>query len=507
MSRALWLGGLVLWPVLAQAQSYPSPPLYNTVATPSAPVAPVTNAYFVSTTGSDTAAGTYSAPFATLAHCLSQMEASAVNKTCYFLTGTYSLTAGANLTTSDNNETLAAYPGATPIFSASSGGALTNILTLTGTQFFTIQGITFTGVTTVASNGAVNLTNAGNVRIIANTFTNDDTGIRLNGSSKVLVSGNTFGGTLTTSGVYLNSTGSSPPYTYNTGIVIDSNKCSGVVGGLYGYYTTTGCVFATGSVGLRVTHNYFHDVGGSAISLADANSLGNNNEVNLEFEVAYNKIVNANNNSSAADTGAMYVDGRSGLPIYGSIHDNYINDAIPSSTSNVIMGIYLDDFTSYVDVYNNVTNGGNFACELHGGEYNYLHNNVFDIGNTSATNLGVCIIQGETGGPITSMVGNVLALNILYSTASSLSGFNAWNFEGGSSSQATFYNTNVYYNTNGQTIGQTPESGAPVANPLFVNEAAGWYMFTSASTMQSAYGFQQINQPVIGLAPTTPVAP
>jgi hypothetical protein len=106
------------------------------------------------------------------------------------------------------------------------------------------------------------------------------------------------------------------------------------------------------------------------------------------------------------------------------------------------------------------------------------------------------------------MVGDVIALNVIYSTAPVLSGFNAWNFEGGSSSQATFYGTNVYYNSNGQTIGQTPESGAPVVNPHFVNEPSGWYALTAASTLTSAYGFLPINQAAIGIvAPLTPVAP
>jgi hypothetical protein len=70
----------------------------------------ITNAYYVSPSGSDANAGTLVAPFLTLGKCQTAMQGG-TNKTCYLRAGTYSLgTGGLSFGASDANETWSYYP-------------------------------------------------------------------------------------------------------------------------------------------------------------------------------------------------------------------------------------------------------------------------------------------------------------------------------------------------------------------------------------------------------------
>jgi len=80
-------------------------------STASAPPVVSATAFYVATTGSDSAAGTLLAPFATPAKCQTAMRASATKKTCYFRAGSYpSFTSTLGLTSSDAGTTWSYYP-------------------------------------------------------------------------------------------------------------------------------------------------------------------------------------------------------------------------------------------------------------------------------------------------------------------------------------------------------------------------------------------------------------
>jgi hypothetical protein len=67
-------------------------------------------AYYVSPTGSDSNPGTLNAPFATLQKAQQAMQNSDI-KTTYILAGTYEMSTALTLTSADNGETWAGYPG------------------------------------------------------------------------------------------------------------------------------------------------------------------------------------------------------------------------------------------------------------------------------------------------------------------------------------------------------------------------------------------------------------
>jgi hypothetical protein len=75
---------------------------------PPPPIDP--NAFYVSPSGSDGNDGSLAAPFATLEHAQSAMQASSTRKTAYLRAGTYARTATLNFGSADDGETWSYYP-------------------------------------------------------------------------------------------------------------------------------------------------------------------------------------------------------------------------------------------------------------------------------------------------------------------------------------------------------------------------------------------------------------
>jgi len=121
----------------------------------------ISPAYYVSTSGLDTNAGTFSQPFLTLGKCQTAMRTG--YRTCYVRGGSYSWSAGLTLAYADNNDSFIAYPNETPVIDG--GSSVTIAFTINGgasgitLNGLTIQHIVNTGVDVIGANMTfVNLT-------------------------------------------------------------------------------------------------------------------------------------------------------------------------------------------------------------------------------------------------------------------------------------------------------------------------------------------------------------
>lgn len=160
--------------VLLAAPDAPAKRLWF-IAGSGAPVA--SSAYYVATTGSDSNPGTLASPFLTLGKCQSAMQGGSV-KTCYIRSGTYAMSAELHLTSSDNGETWAGYPGdaaQSAVLQYSGSGHL--MMHVDGSSNVTISNLNFDGGSSggnSTTDAAVFIENGGsNVYVQNNLFTNN----------------------------------------------------------------------------------------------------------------------------------------------------------------------------------------------------------------------------------------------------------------------------------------------------------------------------------------------
>ena len=252
----------------------------------------------------------------------------------------------------------------------------------------------------------------------------------------------------------------------------------------------------------RITHNLIENTGGAAVALEDYNAT-TLNIVSVGDVIAFNKIINADSGSTTTDSGAIYVDGRSGSYTGITINNNSIQSAPCTGTSQsgaLCVGIYLDDYTSGVASINNVTSGGSLQVLVHSGDFNVFANNVFDMTTQAASNFGAALFQGEASGALPAMVGDVFTKNIIYSTASTAP--NIYLFYNSSPvNAAAIVFGNDYWNTNGKGVSQTADLTPAVVNPLFNNEGGGDYTQGLGTPAYGAIGFLPINLSGAGQAP------
>jgi parallel beta-helix repeat protein len=400
--------------------------------------------------------------------------------------GTYELSRNLNLTSADNGVSFLAAPGQKPILSGAAHG-LINLITLSGTQHVTLQGLTFQNTVPGKFNGAVSLFNATSNVIVGNLFINNDRGVLLTGSSNNIVSGNEINSSVL-AGVNAGASSNNN--------IIDSNLISGT--SLQGTGTGSAGVWLTGGNGNQITHNRIENTAGSAIALANWTTAVSN--LNVGNTIAYNSIVNANDSPLANDSGGIYVDGRAGVDTKTTIDNNSVNLAV-SSTTGADVGIYLDDFTSGVTVTRNIVTGGNLGFHIHGGRNNMISNNIFDMAGRSARNVGAALFQSEPGGPVPVMAGNVVTKNIIYSTA--ISAPSVWVSYGGMAS----ISGNLYWNTHNLAMTGTygdalADKNFQYGDPQFANSGGANYSLGPGSAA-AAIGFTPIDQSGIGLAPAT----
>jgi hypothetical protein len=180
------------------------------------------------------------------------------------------------------------------------------------------------------------------------------------------------------------------------------------------------------------------------------------------------------------------------------ISGNYISGPNQAASPGAhIIGIYLDDNTSGVQVTNNiVANTIANSMQIHGGNNITVQNNIFDLG---ANGLSAILFQdrpADNGGP--TMANNLVQQNIIVSTSGSPTAFD--NISGGTPT----INNNFFMdliNSKFQTNGLA-QTNAHYGNAQFVDEAGGNYTLGSNSGA-TAIGFASIDQSIMGLHPTT----
>lgn len=145
-------------------------------------VVAIAQPYYVSTTGSDSNAGTLSSPFKTIAKAATVVKA---GETIYVRGGTYSLIASITLGKSGSSGagiTLMAYPGEKPVldFSAQTLGGGNRGIVLTG-SYWHVKGLDITGA---GDNGMAVSGGSNNIIELCNFYRNRDSGLQLdNGAS------------------------------------------------------------------------------------------------------------------------------------------------------------------------------------------------------------------------------------------------------------------------------------------------------------------------------------
>lgn len=314
-------------------------------------------AYYVATTGSDSNAGTFSAPFLTLAHAQTVMETSGNWKTVYVRAGTYSNTA-LTFTQADNGQTWSYFPGDgynTAIIDggASSGSTGGNPVTMRGTSNITFNGLAFNhcqqwciGFHGGASTG---------------TFPQNDPT-----SDKVSVTNSTF------QNIYTSGTGWAGGAVFGygqvTNVLIDHNACQFANGACY-----------------RVSGN------------------GDSTTPNDRFSgltITSNVCLNAN--QTTGDSGCIYTQDPLGYSTNVRFANNFIRDYQCNTSTGCNannpprdVGIYLDLGSSNVDVLGNLIANTSNAT---GGSSGITSTAAFFCGNCRNTNfVGNLIDLGTTG--------------------------------------------------------------------------------------------------------------
>ena len=439
-----------------------------------ATTSPAQTGFYVSTSGSDANDGSFAHPFATLAQARSAMEHGSVKAT-FVEGGTYALSQALTLTAADNGMSFIAAPGQVPVLDG--GGRLSNLLTLKGTSGVTVSGLSFAH--TATGGAALDLEGAGGGSIIANHFVNVGEAMLLAaGSCSNTVSGNQIDNAVTSGIEVIDASNAN---------LFDSN----LINGTGAPNTKGGGLFLHGANNNTITHNLVEKTAGMGIGISNWDDT----TVNVGNVVKYNAVLNTNQTSN--DSGAIYVLGRSHVDTKMVIANNLV-DGTGAADQHTI-GIYLDDSTSGADVSGNLLrNIGTHGVQIHGGDNNTVHNNVFDLGAATASAVLFQSAPADTN-PTNTMLNDVVARNIIYSSSATP---HLYDWIDGHSPAIS---SNLYYNTTGaamQTAAPTQDASPVFGNPNFAAPAQGNYALGAGSAAASI-GFQAINQSAIGLHPAT----
>lgn len=430
--------------------------------------------FYVATSGSDGNDGSFAHPFATLAQAQSAMQHSSI-WTTYVEGGTYGPSQAMTLTAADNGRSFIAAPGQTPVFDG--GAGLSNLIALNGASGITLSGLSF--INTGAGGAALDLEGSSGNSIVANHFSNTGEAILLGGGSgNNTLSGNQIDNSATSAIEIKDASNANR---------IDSN----LINGTGSLNTTGGGVFVHGANSNSITHNLVENTAGMGIGVSDWDDA----TINVGNIVEFNAVLNTNRISN--DSGAIYMLGRSHIDTKAVIANNLIDNT--GAADQHTIGIYLDDSTSGVDVPGNIVREiGTHGVQIHGGDNNTVHNNVFDLGAATASAVLFQSAPADTG-PTNTMLNNLVTRNIIYSSSATP---HLYDYIDGHSPVIT---NNLYFNTTGasmQTAAPTQDSSPVFGNPDFTASTQGNYALQAGSAA-SVIGFQAIDQTLTGLHPTT----
>jgi hypothetical protein len=271
---------------------------------------------------------------------------------------------------------------------------------------------------------------------------------------------------------------------YVSNIVLDSNTITNINSN---NWNQGGIVLQYNVVGATVTHNTIKNSRYAGVLVVD----GPGNVIS-GVNIAYNNIQSTC--TAVADCGAIQMDNRSHGSSPSIINNNVIGNY--GSAATLANAIYLDDLLSYATVTNNIVYGsGNYGMLIHASDHNTVSNNIFDISGSTA------FIQysnwAYTSYPMNN---NVVSCNIVYS--SHTPPLALWSKVGNETNPTV--SQNLYWDTTGRlpNIGAIVDAQPTVANPQFVNTAAGNYNFSSGRA-PSFCNFKPISTTTVGPVPNT----
>lgn len=386
---------------------------------------PVSPAYYVSPTGSDSNSGTFASPFLTITKAQTAMQGGSTKFT-YIRAGIYNLagsacgtnTCGINFTTSDNNTTYSYYPP---------DGV--NSAIFSGQFFFTTS---TTGLWIVFhDSGATNLTING----LTIEFFNY-AGISSNGSTGMVVENN-----IIHDGYYVPGSSSSP-------------------GGFTAYSAKN----------LTTSHNVVYNIAGFGINNTEAGQAISN------WTAAYNVIYNTC--TSVQDCGGLYGQDLNQTSTGLAWTNNYIRDTgtFAGQSSSLGEALYFDDCLSNLAATANILTGNNGSNTVfyHAGNSLTVTGNIVDFSSFAAP---AAVVENSSGGACGSTIsGDTFNHNILVSLgASGQGGYN----EGGITSGTLGVTANSYWNYGGSAISHT--GSYTDSNPTTQDPQMTGYTYTIAS--------------------------
>jgi hypothetical protein len=442
-------------------------------------------AFYVSPSGSDSNAGSLSAPFKTLTKAQSAMRASST-KITYVRAGTYSIGSTLALTTSDDGETWQYYPsdGVNSAVLNGNNSVSGGIIAIEGASNITINGLKIENFVDygILGDGGPN-TNWGTVaEDTGNTIENCDVG-------------------------------------FNT---ISSWSSAGI--SLSGPNAT-------------IANNYVHDVGSQGIaSYAYYAGKSINGTV-----VKNNVVLRAVQRTS--DGGAIYVNMHSGIQSdYVTVTNNYVADQGSANTWGV-HGIYLDDDTSNTTASGNVVgppsvgtgtgSGSQWGTNAisafidNSGNHNAITGNLIDLGSSGAVTTVLFAYDtaeiADVGMEQDSFTGNIVISNFTGSLRANSTGVTGYAYFQNTPALGTdpkgasyVIHDNVYWNyASGGSVfsnGTVTSDSAPIhENP----QISGWdyTIATGSPVYASPVGFSPIDGgwgppgfviPQTGAAPSAP---
>jgi hypothetical protein len=387
---------------------------------------PIVPAFYVSTSGSDSDAGTVAAPFATLAKAQAAMQASSTIKTTYLRAGSYKLssisscTCGLNLGTADAGETWSYYPP-DGVDSADLDGGSTSAST---------------GIVVAVYVSGSNITIDG---LSIHNFAY--AGINSNGGADHLV--------------------------------IENNLI------FNGYYASNnsnpGGIALTDSASATISHNVIHDIAMLGSSVVASSTNPNISNLLITGNVVYNTC------TANADCGAIYVQDVTATQTNLRITNNYVHDGntFAGLSSNSGAGLYADDCTSNLTESGNVVTGrnGSNTMMVHGGSNVHQIGNLTDLA-TFAQHVAVFQTSGASGCTNAAMSGNEYENNVIIGAG----GGGGYSLLSGSPGHTPSIANNDYYSYGATAISSGTGSYSDSAPADMNPELSGWAYVVAAGS-------------------------
>jgi hypothetical protein len=188
-----------------------------------------------------------------------------------------------------------------------------------------------------------------------------------------------------------------------------------------------------------------------------------------------------NINSNVIDSGAIYLIDTPHTGVGNRISNNII-DGYGGSThqTNITKAFYIDNYASNVLIWGNIVRGvGTFAVQFHGGDHNWVINNVFDLSGAANQWDGTQFLYQDYSDGAHGMGANILNMNLIYFSGSAPKAL--WLFDIPGNDARPLVVNNLYWSATGASVPTDPDANPGITDPQFANPSAGDYSMPPAS--------------------------